>query len=171
MRGFARFYPEYVEQARQLSQLGCTDFELAEFWQVTLRDIASWRLHHHEFAAAIKLGTEIPTDNVERAAYASAVGYSYKAERPIKNHLTGEIEIITYTAHKPPDMKAVIFWLINKRGEDWKDSKIIERKNSNKTREQLFDELTKLHARTARTDVGSGNTAAITVDSADKSKH
>lgn len=171
MRDFARFYPEYVEQARQLSKLGCTDFELSEFWQVSLRDIASWRLHYPEFAAAIKLGTEVATDNVERAMYASAVGYTYKAERPFKDPRTGEIEIVTYTAQKPPDIKAGIFWLINKRGEDWKDSKIIERKNSNKTREQLFDELTKLHARTARSDVGSGNIAALTVDSADKSKH
>ena len=37
------FKSEFVEQARKLCQLGATDEDLADFFQVAIRTIANWK--------------------------------------------------------------------------------------------------------------------------------
>jgi hypothetical protein len=47
-----KFKPEYIEQARKLCQLGHTDPELAEFFEVHLQTINNWKAKYSEFLYA-----------------------------------------------------------------------------------------------------------------------
>jgi hypothetical protein len=112
--------PEFVEQARKLAELGATDEELAEFFEVSKRAIYRWKHSKPDFAAALKTGKELADDRVEHALYRRALGYSHEAVKiTVKPDGT---EIITpYVEHYPPDTTACIFWLKNRRRAEWRD--------------------------------------------------
>jgi transcriptional regulator with XRE-family HTH domain len=113
------FRPEFVDQARKLAELGATDEEVAEFFEVERRTIYRWKHSKPEFAAALKTGKEAADDRVEHSLYRRALGYSHEA---VKISISDGQEIITpYVEHYPPDTTACIFWLKNRRRAEWRD--------------------------------------------------
>jgi hypothetical protein len=113
------FKPEYVEQARKLTQLGATDREVAEFFDVAESTVSLWKNTHPEFSEALKLGKEASDNRVEKSLYRRAVGYSYDAEKIFTYE--GEPVRVPYVEHVPPDTTACIFWLKNRRRDEWRD--------------------------------------------------
>jgi hypothetical protein len=74
-RGRPRKYrAEFAKQARKLCELGATDRDLAEFFDVTTVTIWRWRSQHREFCNALKVGKGAPDDRVEFSLYQRAVG-------------------------------------------------------------------------------------------------
>jgi hypothetical protein len=59
-------------------------------------------------------------DRVERSLYNRAIGYSYDAVKIFCSR-DGEIIEAPYVEHVPPDVTACIFWLKNRRPQDWRD--------------------------------------------------
>ena len=51
----SKFKPEYVDQARKLAQLGATDREVAEFFNVSEQTPNTWKHVHPEFLESLKL--------------------------------------------------------------------------------------------------------------------
>lgn len=115
------FKPEYVEQARKLCLLGATDVEVADFFDVTERTINRWKVDYPEFCQALKLGKDEADDRVEKSLYRRALGYSHEAVKIFANPATGAEQIVPYTEHYPPDTTACIFWLKNRRKDQWRD--------------------------------------------------
>jgi hypothetical protein len=115
----SKFKPEYVEQARKLTQLGATDREVAEFFNVSEQTLNTWKHVHPEFLESLKLGKETADRRVEQSLYRRAVGYSYDAEKifPYK----GAAVRVPYVEHIPPDTTACIFWLKNRQRDLWRD--------------------------------------------------
>lgn len=113
------YKPEYVEQAQKLCQLGATDVELADFFKVSINTIANWQRHHADFLGAIKAGKDIADDRTERSLYHRANGYTYESEKVFQ--FQGEIVRAETREHVPPDTTACIFWLKNRRPEQWRD--------------------------------------------------
>lgn len=105
--------------ARQMTKLGATDSDLAQAFQVSTQTISAWKRMHHEFMDALEIGKEIADQEVERALYARAVGYTYTAVRFFV--IEGEVEEHEYLEHCPPDVGAAQFWLRNRRPDKWKD--------------------------------------------------
>jgi hypothetical protein len=105
---------------------GMTDFELAQLFEVTKATINNWKNVHPEFADALHTGKAFADERVERALYSRAVGYSYAAEeifvRPRAGKRGGS-EVIRAKVIKrvPPDVTAQIFWLKNRRRDQWRD--------------------------------------------------
>lgn len=110
---------EYAEQAEKLCRYGATDAELADFFGVTTRTIGRWQAGHEDFCRALKVGKEVADDRVERSLFHRAVGYSHP-DTHISNH-QGKITATPITKHYPPDTTAMIFWLKNRRKQDWRD--------------------------------------------------
>ncbi|MBY8826373.1 helix-turn-helix domain-containing protein [Sphingomonas colocasiae] len=110
---------EMAEQARKLCELGATDFELADFFDVDVRTIHRWKHSQPEFAAALRVGKDIADDRVERAYYNRAIGYSYVAEKIFQHQ--GKVLRADYVEHMPPDSSAAFNWLRNRRPEQWRD--------------------------------------------------
>lgn len=113
------FRVEYIEQAKKLAQLGHTDFEMAEFFDVTERTLRRWKDAHPGFADALKVGKSVADDRVEMSLYRKATGYSFASEKIFCDK--GEIVRADIVEHIPPSDTACIFWLKNRRKAEWRD--------------------------------------------------
>ncbi|WP_016744376.1 hypothetical protein [Rhizorhabdus wittichii] len=110
---------EFAGQAKKLCELGATDFELGEFFDVDIRTIYRWKHDHSEFAEALAVGKESLDERVERSLYQRAVGYSFDSEKVF--HFQGLITRAPIVEHVPPDPGAAMLWLKNRRGDKWRD--------------------------------------------------
>lgn len=117
------YKPDYAKQAGKLCEMGATDQELAEFFEVSTRTVHRWKLDFPEFAAALKIGKDMVDDRVERSLLDNAVGYKYTEQQAIKikNDGVEEIKLIEVERFCPPNTTAQIFWLKNRRANDWRD--------------------------------------------------
>ena len=120
----SKYDPAFAAQAEKLCKLGATDEDLADFFEVSIRTVIRWRSEHDEFCQATKVGKEKADDRVERSLYSRAVGYTYDAVKIMQYE--GEAIITPYREHCPPDTGAAIFWLKNRRKDDWRDKQTVE---------------------------------------------
>lgn len=121
----SKFKPEFVEQATKLAQLGATDREVADFFGVEERTLNRWKHDHPEFCQSLKVGKESADQRVEQSLYRRALGYSHDAVK-IAVNAQGEVTSVPFVEHYPPDTTAAIFWLKNRRPEEWRDVKAQE---------------------------------------------
>ena len=115
----SKFREKFVDQARVLTQLGATDNELAEFFKTTVRTINNWKAKFPDFANALRVGKVEADERVTRSLYQRAVGYSVP-ETHISVH-QGKVIKTELMKHFPPDTTACIFWLKNRRPEEWRE--------------------------------------------------
>jgi hypothetical protein len=118
------YQEQYVEQAAKLCALGATDADLADFFKVSIRTIERWRSVHPEFCRAVKEGKEEADDRVERSLYHRAVGYTFDAVKIFQHQ--GQVIEAPFREHVPPDTTAAIFWLKNRRKDEWRDKQEVE---------------------------------------------
>lgn len=117
------YKPEFARQATKLSELGATDQEVADFFEVDVRTIYRWKHDHDEFCQALKAGKDIADDRVERSLYQRAIGYEQEEVKIFMPANANAPVYAPYRAKIAPDTTAAIFWLKNRRGEDWRDVK------------------------------------------------
>jgi hypothetical protein len=117
----SKFKPEMVEQAKRLCMLGATDREVADFFHVSESTLNLWKLEHPEFSESLKLGKEASDERVEKSLYRRALGYSHEAVKIFADPKTGAEQIVPFTEHYPPDTTAAIFWLKNRKPQEWRD--------------------------------------------------
>lgn len=123
------FKPEYVEQAMKLCELGATDEEIGAFFNVSTRTIYRWKNEIPEFCQAIKTGKHAADERVERSLYQKATGYYVIEQESHKlkvDQYKEEVEIVDVEKYVQPDTTAGIFWLKNRRAEQWRDKKEVE---------------------------------------------
>lgn len=116
-----KYKDEYADQAVKLCELGATDEELADFFKVNVRTIYRWQGVHPEFCQALKAGKSVADDRVVRSLYHKAVGYKHEAVKIFMPAGAEKPVYAPYTEHIPPSDTAIIFWLKNRRKEDWRD--------------------------------------------------
>jgi hypothetical protein len=117
-RGNPKFKPEYVEQAKKLSKLGATLFDMGQFFGVSDRAIKDWLAEKPAFAAAVKLGRAPADQRVKRALYERAVGYSFGTEKVFC--VEGVIVRAPFVEHVPPDVSAARLWLMNRLPDEFR---------------------------------------------------
>jgi hypothetical protein len=110
---------EYAEQARKLCELGATDKEISDFFEISGATLYRWQGTYPAFREALKVGKEAADDRVERSLYHRANGYTYDAVKILT--VKGEVQKVPYREHVPPDTTACIFWLKNRRKDAWRD--------------------------------------------------
>lgn len=121
------FKPEFVEQARKLAELGATDREAAEFFEVAESTLYLWKHTHPEFSEALKVGKETADARVEQSLYRRALGYSHDA---VKIMMSDGVPVVEpYVEHYPPDTTAAIFWLKNRKPQEWRDKTEVHNKH------------------------------------------
>jgi hypothetical protein len=116
----SKYKPEFCEQAAKLCKLGATDRELAEFFGVAERTLNEWKSEHPEFLQSLKLAKEESDNRVEQSLYRRALGYSHDAVKILMTK-DGDVYREEYVEHYPPDTVACIFWLKNRRPDQWRD--------------------------------------------------
>lgn len=116
----------FPEQAQKIALLGATDQEVADFFEVDVRTIYRWKHDHPEFCQALKVGKEVADERVERSLYQKAIGYE---QDEVKIFMPGGSEDPVYAPYRakiPPDTTAAIFWLKNRRSQEWRDKQDVE---------------------------------------------
>src|SRR5690606_38343155 len=88
---------------------------------VSIRTVDSWKVAHAEFLQALKAGKDEADNRVERSLYQRATGYSYDAVKIFMPAGAKAPVYAEYREHCPPDTTACIFWLKNRRREQWRD--------------------------------------------------
>lgn len=116
-----KYKNEFVGVAAKACELGATDADLAEMFDVSIRTINYWKTTEPEFAIALKLGKTAADDRVERSLYHKAVGYTFDAVKIFMPAGRDNPVYAPYKEHIPPDTTAAIFWLKNRRKDDWRD--------------------------------------------------
>ncbi len=120
------YKPEYAQIAKVMCELGATNAELADAFQVGTGTINYWRAAHVEFSDAVRPAKEKADDCVEYSYFQRAVGYSYDAVKIFMPAGREKPVIVPYREHVPPDPNAGAFWLKNRRPEKWRDKHEVE---------------------------------------------
>lgn len=95
---------------------GLTDEQIAKNIGISRASLYEWKKKEIDISDALKKGKEIVDFEVENALLKRALGYEYEEE-------TYENGILTKKVKKqvPPDTTAQIFWLKNRKPNNWKD--------------------------------------------------
>lgn len=123
---------EYVQEAQKLCEMGATDVELGDAFGVNVRTINRWKIAHPEFFEAVRKGKEQADARVIDALYHRAMGTEFERAHPFKvktiTYENGkkvkeeeEIKVVMVKEVIPPDTQAMMFWLKNRQGQDWRD--------------------------------------------------
>lgn len=112
------YQDKYAEQAKVLASLGATDMEQAQFFGVSIRTLHRWKIEHPEFREALEMGKDEADGKVEKSLYQRATGYTFDSEKILV--VEGEVQRIETLEHVPPDTKAAMFWLQNRRPGLWR---------------------------------------------------
>ena len=139
----SKYTPETAQKAKFLTRRGCTDADLAEFFEVSVATISNWKNEYPEFLEALKEGKFESDTAVERSLYERATGYSHPEDK-IFNH-DGVPLVVPTVKHYPPDTTAAIFWLKNRRPAQWRDRVEVEAKHE--AGDSLVDLFAKIRSR------------------------
>lgn len=135
-----KFKEEYIDQAVKLAKLGATDVDLADFFEVHEDTIYEWKKVYPHFSEALKSGKEFADSRVVRSLYERATGYSHREDKFFMHE--GKILTQETTKHYPPDPTSIVFWLSNRRPNEWR------RNNSTgDTNEPIQVEVTRVRAK------------------------
>jgi hypothetical protein len=113
------YKPKFAEEARKQCEEGATDQELADYFEVSVRTLYRWKNKHPEFCQALKVSKATADERVERSLFERAIGYE-RDEVDIRV-VGGEIVQTPVRKFYPPDTTAAIFWLKNRRPDEWRD--------------------------------------------------
>jgi hypothetical protein len=119
-----KYKAEYARMAEKHCALGATDIELADLLQVDRVTIWRWSQQHPTFCNALKAGKEAADERVARSLYAKATGYTHDAVKIFND--SGTPMVVPYREHIPPSDTAAIFWLKNRRPNEWRDKRETE---------------------------------------------
>lgn len=112
---------EFAAQAEKLATLGATDQEIADFFEVDVRTVYRWKHDNPEFCQALKAGKEVADSRVERSLYQRAIGYEQDEVKIFMPSGAPAPVYAPYRAKVAPDVTAAIFWLKNRRKDQWRD--------------------------------------------------
>jgi hypothetical protein len=121
--------------AKKMCELGATDIDLADVFEVDVRTIHRWKIKYSSFCHSLRLGKDIPDARVERALYERAIGFSHD-DTDIRV-IEGRVVETPITKHYPPDTKAALAWLYNRKGDNWHPQPEQNQENDNDLAEAL----------------------------------
>ncbi len=120
----SKYKPEFCQQAAKLCKLGATDREMSDFFQVNESTFNLWKSEHPAFSKSLKRAKAEADNRVEQSLYRRALGYSHDAVH-VSNY-QGEVTLTPIVEHYPPDTVACIFWLKNRRPDQWRDKSDVD---------------------------------------------
>lgn len=113
------YMDDHPRQVEMLGRLGASDAEIAAFFRIDAATLAEWRRAHPAFAEAFEKGQGAADALVERRLFERATGYSHEATKVLQRG--GETVVVPYLEHHPPDVRAMLFWLTNRRPDRWRE--------------------------------------------------
>lgn len=118
-----KYREDFPERAERLAEKGYIDKEIAHKLGISEETFYNYMKEYPEFFKAVKRGKEKPDLEVERALLKSAKGHEYEK---VTEEFDSESKLIRRRVelmHVEPNVKANIFWLTNRKGDEWKNRK------------------------------------------------
>lgn len=118
-----------LAEVEKMAKLGLTNEQIAGMLGIRRETIWDWCRKHPDFSNAIKAGKKVADDLVERSLFARAVGYAHPEDKIMVSK--GKTIVVPTIKHYPPDPTSCIFWLKNRRKDEWKDKVGVEGDDEN----------------------------------------
>lgn len=118
-------YAEWLEEDKLVlltgwARNGLTDVDIAYNMGINVATLYEWKKKYIDIAEALKEGKEVADLRIENALYQKALGYD--AEEVKEEYEAGICVKKTVTRkHYAPDTTAQIYWLKNRKPENWRD--------------------------------------------------
>lgn len=118
--------PEGLLKLEAWARDGLTNEQIASNIGIATKTLYEWKNKYGEICEALKRGKEVVDIQVENALLKRALGYSYtETTKELKyNPETEQQELVTtkvITKEVVPDTTAQIFWLKNRKPNEWRD--------------------------------------------------
>lgn len=128
----SKYKPEFPKKVEELAGEGRGDIEIYKSLGISHETFYKWIKQEEgnkdfklEFLESLKKGREKSIQNVENALYKRAMGHDYTEEHTEvfvnKNGETTSTRTKNITKEVAPDTTAQIFFLKNRKPEEWKD--------------------------------------------------
>lgn len=119
---------EGLLQLESWARDGLTDEQIAYNMGICVATLYNWKSKYLEILESLKRGKDVIDIQVENALLKRALGCSYKEviREKVFNPETGQYEWMPtkeVTKEVVPDTTAQIFWLKNRRPEQWRDKR------------------------------------------------
>jgi hypothetical protein len=95
---------------------GLTNDQIAENIGIAVKTLYEWQKKYSEFCDVLKRGKEVIDRQVENALLKTALGFEYEEET-----VTNKGDVVTVRKVQHPNTTALIFWLKNRKPEQWRD--------------------------------------------------
>ena len=119
-----KYETRFAKMAGKATALGATLDDLAELFDVEHSTVALWQTKHHAFSDAIKTARVSADAAVERSLYQRALGYRAKTQKAMVAN--GSPVVVDYEEQHAPEVAAGIFWLKNRKPQEWRDKIDVE---------------------------------------------
>ena len=133
---------------------GLTEEQIAKNMGVSRSTLSDYKVKYPDILRAIKNSKEVADREVENALFNKANGYTVKLKKPMKvrhveyDEQTGRkiaeyerIEYIEEEVHVPADTTAQIFWLKNRKPNEWRDKVTVTDESSLEKLDELISSI------------------------------
>ena len=133
---------------------GLTEEQIAKNMGVSRSTLSDYKVKYPDILRAIKNSKEVADREVENALFNKATGYTVKLKKPMKvrhveyDEQTGKkiaeyerIEYIEEEVHVPADTTAQIFWLKNRKPNEWRDKVTVTDESSLEKLDELISSI------------------------------
>lgn len=118
--------PEGLIKLEGWARDGLTDDQIAKNIGINRDTLYRWKKAHSDISDALKRGKEVVDRQVENALLTRALGYTYDEVT-----FEGGVEVKRVRKQVVPDTTAQIFWLKNRKPEEWRDKREIIKDDDN----------------------------------------
>lgn len=123
-------YKDWIEKDKLIlleawARDGLTDKQIAKNIGIAESTLYNWKNDHVEILESLKKGKEVIDIEVENALLKRALGYEYEEVKTYIEENNGVIKKRKEITKKimAPDTTAQIFWLKNRKADNWRDRK------------------------------------------------
>lgn len=133
---------------------GLTEEQIAKNMGVSRSTLSDYKVKYPDILRAIKNSKEVADREVENALFNKATGYTVKLKKPMKvrhveyDEVSGRkvaeyerIEYIEEDVHVPADTTAQIFWLKNRKPNEWRDKVTVTDESSLEKLDELISSI------------------------------
>ena len=120
---------EGLQKIEEWARKGLTDEQISHNIGIHPSTLYDWQNRFPEITEALKRGKEVVDQAVENALLKRALGYEYEEVKEITegNEKGRDRKRIEKTIkHVVPDVTAQIFWLKNRKPNEWRDKKDLD---------------------------------------------
>ena len=113
---------------------GLTEDQISHNMGISRTTLYNWKTKNIDILNALKKGKEVVDIEVENALFKRAVGYDYEETTIEKG-----IETKRITKHMAGDTTAMIYWLKNRKPQQWRERRELENVEVMEKLDQLLE--------------------------------